>query len=86
MIEYLTKLLKGWGISLPHSTVSEAELRALIDNAATQGVLVESQREMIQSVLDLGETLVRELMVPRIDIVWMEGNKTLRQGLSLALR
>ena len=86
MIEYLTKLLKGWGISLPQSTVSEDELRALIDSAARQGVLVESQREMIQSVLDLGETLVRELMVPRIDIVWMEGNKTLRQGLSLALR
>jgi len=41
---------------------------------------------MIQSVLDLGETLVRELMVPRTDIVWIEGNRTLRQGLSLALR
>ena len=41
---------------------------------------------MIQSVFDLGETLVRELMVPRTEMVWMEGNKNLRQGLSLALR
>jgi CBS domain containing-hemolysin-like protein len=41
---------------------------------------------MIHSVIDLGGTIVRELMVPRTDMVWMEGNKTLRQGLSLALR
>lgn len=34
----------------------------------------------------LGDTLVRELMVPRTDMVWMERDKTLRQGLSLALR
>ena len=40
---------------------------------------------MIQSVFELGDTLVRELMVPRTDMVWIEGNKTLRQGLSLAL-
>jgi CBS domain containing-hemolysin-like protein len=84
--KYLTARLKQVGISLPGSAPTEEELRALVDQAAVQGVIVQSQREMIQSVFDLGETLVRELMVPRIDIVWMEGNKTLRQGLSLALR
>ena len=83
---FITAQLKSLGISLPGSSVSEAELRGLVDQAAVKGVIVQSQREMIQSVFDLGETLVRELMVPRIDIVWMEGNKTLRQGLSLALR
>lgn len=35
---------------------------------------------------ELGDTLVRELMVPRTDMVWVERDKTLRQGLSLALR
>mgnify|MGYP006266586725 CR=1 FL=1 len=34
----------------------------------------------------LGETLVRELMVPRTEMVWVESDKTLRQGLSLCLR
>ena len=85
-VSRISKFFKRIGINLPHASLSEVQVRAIVDQAASQGVIVESQREMIQSVFDLGETLVRELMVPRIDIVWMEGNKTLRQGLSLALR
>lgn len=46
----------------------------------------EGEREMINSVFELGDTLVREVMVPRTDIVFLERDKTLRQGLSLALR
>jgi CBS domain containing-hemolysin-like protein len=65
---------------------NEAELRDSIDQATQQGIIDSSEREMVQSVFDLGDTLVRELMVPRTDMVWIEGNKTLRQGLSLALR
>jgi hypothetical protein len=65
---------------------SEAELRDLVDQASESGLVEESEREMIHSVFDLGETLVRELMVPRTDMVYIENNKTLRQGLSLALR
>ena len=41
---------------------------------------------MIHSVFELGDTLVREVMVPRTDIVFIERDKTLRQALSLALR
>ena len=65
---------------------NEEELRDALDNASQHGLVEESEREMIQSVFDLGDTLVRELMVPRTDMVWIEGNKSLRQGLSLALR
>lgn len=46
----------------------------------------EGEREMIESVFELGETLVREVMVPRTDIVYINQEKTLRQGASLALR
>lgn len=65
---------------------SEAELRDLVDQASERGLVEEPTREMIHSVFDLGGTLVRELMVPRTDMVWIEGGKTVRQGLSLALR
>jgi len=41
---------------------------------------------MIHSVFDLGETMVRELMIPRTEMVWIESGKNLRQALSLALR
>jgi len=65
---------------------NEAELRDMVDEASERGLVADSQREMIHSVFDLGGTLVRELMVPRTDMVWIEGDKTVRQGLSLALR
>ena len=41
---------------------------------------------MIHSVFELGDTIVREVMVPRTDVVFIERNKTLRQAMSLALR
>ena len=65
---------------------SEAELRDLVDQAHERGLVESDEHEMIHSVFELGDTLVRELMVPRTDMVWVEKDKTLRQGLSLALR
>ncbi len=41
---------------------------------------------MLQSVFDLGDTIVREVMVPRTEVVWIEEDKTLRQALHLATR
>ena len=65
---------------------NEAELRDLVDQARERGLVEETEHEMIHSVFELGDTLVRELMVPRTEMVWIEGSKNLRQGLSLALR
>ena len=65
---------------------SEAELRELVD-LAEQGKVIESgERQMIHSVFELGDTLVREVMVPRTDMVWIERGKTVRQAMTLALR
>jgi CBS domain containing-hemolysin-like protein len=41
---------------------------------------------MIHSVFELGDTIAREVMVPRTDVVWIERHKTVRQALALALR
>ncbi|HLV73284.1 MAG TPA: hemolysin family protein, partial [Vulgatibacteraceae bacterium] len=65
---------------------SEAELRDLVDLAEQRSLIEPVEREMIHSVFELGDTLVREVMVPRTDIVFVERGKTLRQALSLALR
>ena len=65
---------------------SEAELRDLVDQAHERGLVESNEHEMIHSVFELGGTLVRELMVPRTEMVWIERDRTLRQGLSLALR
>ncbi|MFE0027135.1 hemolysin family protein [Amycolatopsis sp. NPDC059021] len=65
---------------------SEVELRELVDLAQERGVVEDSEREMIHSVFELGDTVAREVMVPRTEIVWIEHDKTVRQALALALR
>jgi CBS domain containing-hemolysin-like protein len=89
----LTRLLIALGSALVPGKMardsgftSEAELRDMVDLAEERQVIESSEREMIHSVFELGETLVREVMVPRTDMVWIEHDKTVRQALSLALR
>ncbi|WP_425547859.1 hemolysin family protein [Actinocorallia longicatena] len=65
---------------------NEAELRDLVDLAEQRKMIEPDEREMIHSVFELGDTLVREVMVPRTDIVLIERGKTLRQAMSLLLR
>lgn len=89
----VTRLLIGIGNAItpgkgfkqgPFST--EAEFRDLVDQARERGFVEEDEHEMIHSVFELGDTLVREVMVPRTEMVYIERDKTLRQALSLALR
>ena len=65
---------------------SEVELRELVDLAEARGVVEHGERNMIHSVFELGDTIAREVMVPRPDVVWIEAHKSLRQALALALR
>ncbi len=65
---------------------SEAELRDLVERAQQRGVVEQSERDMIESVFELGDTIVREVMVPRTDIVVIERTKTVKQALNLLLR
>jgi CBS domain containing-hemolysin-like protein len=65
---------------------SEVELRELVDMASTSGVVDETERQMIHSVFELGDTLVREVMVPRPDVVWVERDTPVEKVLRLALR
>ncbi|MEU3098611.1 hemolysin family protein [Streptomyces sp. NPDC006967] len=65
---------------------SEAELRAMVDLAEKESLIEDEERRMVHSVFELGDTLVREVMVPRTDLVVIERYKTIRQALTLALR
>jgi CBS domain containing-hemolysin-like protein len=68
----------------PFST--QAELRELVDMAGADSVIEDEERQMIHSVFELGDTVAREVMVPRTEMVWVESTKTLRQAMSLGLR
>ncbi|MGA8116944.1 MAG: hemolysin family protein [Actinocatenispora sp.] len=65
---------------------TQVELRELVDLAEQRGVVEHDEREMLHSVFTFGDRIVREVMVPRIEMVWIEASKTARQGLALALR
>lgn len=65
---------------------SEVELRELVDMAGQRGVVEAGEAEMIHSVFELGDTVAREVMVPRTEIVWIERGTAVRQAVALCLR
>ena len=60
----------GAGAGSP--SISEEELRTLVDVGTREGVVERSEREMIHEVFELEDTLVREVMVPRPDMFCLD--------------
>ncbi|MBK9473607.1 MAG: HlyC/CorC family transporter [bacterium] len=56
----------------PH--LSTGEIRSLMSDEGEDSALDEDEREMIQSIFNFHETAVREIMVPRIDVVALDGD------------
>jgi CBS domain containing-hemolysin-like protein len=66
--------------------VSEDEIKALVDEAERDDVIEEEEREMIHSIFEFGDTIVREVMVPRPDMVAVPLGTSLQEVLELILR
>ena len=66
--------LKRLGRRLSHrpQATSEEELQELIDASEQQGIIDEGEGDMLQSILELDETILREIMVPRTDMVCVD--------------
>jgi putative hemolysin len=62
----------GTGMRSEMPFVTEEEIRTLVDAGEEEGVLEEEEKEMIYSIFDLGDTMTREVMVPRIDVVALD--------------
>jgi CBS domain containing-hemolysin-like protein len=65
---------------------SESELRDLVDLAGESSLIEAGERQMIHSVFELGDTLAREVMVPRTDMVTIGSDRVARQAMNLFLR
>ena len=63
-------ILRPWGIRLGEEMEahSEEELRIMIDSSTSSGVLDPQEHEYLNNVFDFGDTIAREVMVPRPDI------------------
>jgi len=63
--------------------LSEDELRSIVDMGEEKGTLQEDEKEMIHSIFEFGETTVKEIMIPRIDMVCISIDSKLESLLSL---
>ena len=57
-----------------------------MDRATESDVIEDNEAELIQSVFDFGDTLVRSVMVPRTDILSIDSGSSLHRAMSLFLR
>jgi CBS domain containing-hemolysin-like protein len=63
--------------------ITENELRLMLQNAEESGVIEEQEQQMIRGVIDLEETVVREIMTPRVDMVAVSEDASLTELLAL---
>ena len=67
------------------TAVTESELLAMADVAHAEEVIETEEREFIHSIIEFGDTVVREVMVPRPDMVTLDADDTVTAGLAEAL-
>lgn len=80
----LFKLLSGQR-SYPSPLITEEELRLLVNVGEEEGLIEHEEREMIEGVIAFGNTLLREIMVPRVDIVAIEVDTPLDLALDVVI-
>jgi putative hemolysin len=87
LFQTLTNLmLRPFGIRHAHQIfVTEEDIRALVNVGAEQNVLEEQEREMIHSVIEFGDTIVREVMTPRPNIVAVSLDDSPRRALDIVI-
>jgi CBS domain containing-hemolysin-like protein len=73
------------GVTHSTSFASEEQLLSIIDEAAENELIEEDDRELIHSVFDFTDRYVREVMVPRTDMVTVDAAATSREALALFL-
>lgn len=69
-------LSRGQGVP---QTVTEAELRMLIDIGAEEGAVAAAEAEMLDRVFHFHDRRVNEIMIPRTEVVWLEKDESLRE-------
>ncbi|SFL26078.1 hemolysin family protein [Halanaerobium salsuginis] len=65
--------------------LSEEEIRRFVEVSQKEGVIKETEQEMIQSVFDFDDTLVKEIMIPRIDMICIEKDSSLAELIKLGV-
>jgi len=72
--------------SVPRPFVTEEELRMLMVVGEQQGVVEQEERQMMMGVLEMTDKPVREVMVPRVDVVGAEADITVSEAIELVIK
>ena len=79
-------LLRVFGLRHAHQMyVTEEDIRSLVNVGAEQRVIEEGEREMIHSIIEFGDTVVREVMTPRPEIIAVSVDDSLRKALDVVI-
>jgi putative hemolysin len=65
--------------------VSEQELLGIVQTAADEDVIEHGERELIESVIEFGDTIAREVMVPRTDMITAPGDAQVTAAMDIAI-
>lgn len=84
LISLTNVIVKGKGLQ-QGPFVSEQELLGIVEAAAQDEVIEHEERELIESIIEFGDTVVREVMVPRPDIVTIGHDLTVTEALDVAI-
>jgi putative hemolysin len=84
LIKVTNLILPGRGMKQGPYT-SDEMLRALADEAAEEEVIEQEERSLIHSIIDFGDTVVREVMVPRTDMVAVESYARIADVIDLVI-
>ena len=66
--------------------VTEDELKMLLEVGEEEGVLEEREREMIHGIFEMGDMRVREIMVPRTDLVAIDASRPVQEAVDLVVK
>ena len=69
--------------SMKNNAITESELRSYVDVSHEDGVIEEEEKEMIYNVFDFGDSLAKDIMIPRIDMVSVEDSATYKEVMEL---
>ncbi len=88
LVTWISRVLTGRPGELESSMlglITEEDLRTYVDAGEEVGALKEEEKEMIYSIFDLGDTVARQIMVPRIDVVAVEADTPVSEALDMIL-
>ena len=82
-LTWIASILAGGKAKVPHSLVSEEEIRSMISVMREEGTVEEAEAELLHKVFIFGDRTVREVMSPRPEVVWIEKGTKLADFLGI---